>query len=226
MEVGGGGGGGVGVLLELGFERGGAVVCGGLGVCGGRGVCCGLRGFHGLAIELVLEAFDLGSAFCRLIRRGARIVLRCLKLGLELRDLLVDLLLGAGRGRTGLFELSLQLLRTGAVPGGFGAGDVDERLKISGGSGGCVGVLLQLRLEFGGALSGLVGGGVRCVKVALQSVGPVAVLGGFGGGDVERALGGRRRRSRRRRCAAGVGLRVRRRVSAVACWACSVELLR
>ena len=59
-------------------------------------VCCGLRGVDGLAIELVLEASDFGSAFCRVIRRGARFVLRCLKLGFELRDPLVDLLLGAG----------------------------------------------------------------------------------------------------------------------------------
>ena len=96
MEVGGGGGGRVGVLLELGFERGDAVVRCGLGVCGDLGVCCGLRGVHGLASELVLEASDFGSAFCRVIRRGARFVLRCLKLGFELRDALVDLLLGAG----------------------------------------------------------------------------------------------------------------------------------
>ena len=79
------------------------------------------------------------------------------------------------------------MLGTGAVLGGFGAGDVEERLEVGGGSGGSVGVLLQLRLEFGGALSGLVGGGVRCVKVALQPVSPVAVLCGFGGGDVRSA---------------------------------------
>ena len=61
-------------------------------------------------------------------------------------------------------------------------------MEIGGGGGGGVGVLLQLGFEFGGALSGLVGGGVRCVKVALQPVGPVAVLGGFGGGDVGERL--------------------------------------
>ena len=87
-----------------------------------------------------------------------------------------------------MFELSPQLLRMGAVPGGFGAGDVDQRLKLSGDSGGIGCVLLQLRLELGGALSGLVGGGVRCVKVALQPVSPVAVLGGFSGGDVDERL--------------------------------------
>ena len=90
LEVRSGDGRGVGVLPELGFERGDAVVRGGLGGCGG------LRGVHGLASELVLEASDFGSAFCRVIRCGARIVLRCLKLGFELRDPLVDLLLGAG----------------------------------------------------------------------------------------------------------------------------------
>ena len=84
------------MLSELGFERGDAVVRGGLGVSGGFGVCCGLRGVHGLTSELVLEASDFGSALCRVVRCGARIVLRCLKLGFELRDPLVDLLLGAG----------------------------------------------------------------------------------------------------------------------------------
>ena len=91
MEVGGGGGGGVGVLLELRFERGDAVVRGAR--LASAAVCAAS---HGLAIELVLEASDFGSAFCRVIRRGARFVLRCLKLGFELRDPLVDLLLGAG----------------------------------------------------------------------------------------------------------------------------------
>ena len=48
MEVGGGGGGGVGVLLELRFECGGAVLCGGFG--GGA--------LGGLLVELLLEAVD------------------------------------------------------------------------------------------------------------------------------------------------------------------------
>ena len=60
MEVGGGGGGGVGVLLELGFECGGAVLCGGFG--GGA--------LGGLLVELFLEAVDLGADPGRVVSGG------------------------------------------------------------------------------------------------------------------------------------------------------------
>ena len=76
---------------------------------------------------------------------------------------------------TGLFELGLELLGAGAVLGGFGAGDVDERLEVGGGDGGGVGVLLELGFERGGALGGLLG---LLVELFLEAVDLGAGLGG------------------------------------------------
>ena len=69
-------------------------------------------------------------------------------------------------------------------------------MEVSGCGSGGVGVLLQLGFEcgsafvgggsgVGGGLAGLLGGGVRGVEFGLELVGTVAVLGGFGGGDVD-----------------------------------------
>ena len=138
MEVGGGGGGGVGVLLELRFECGGAVVRGGFGG--------GAR--RGLPVELFLEAVDLGADPGRVV----------------------------GGGRARLVEFTLEPVGTLAVFRRFGGGDVDERLEVGGGSGGGVGVLLELRFECGGALARLAGCGVRRVAVSLEFLSPVAVL--------------------------------------------------
>ena len=52
--------GGIGVLLELRFESGGAIVCGG---CGGRAT-------RGLLVELFLEAVDLGADPGRVVSGG------------------------------------------------------------------------------------------------------------------------------------------------------------
>ena len=190
LEIGGGSGGGVGVLLELGFECGGA-----------------LGGLLGLLVELFLEPVDLGAGLGGSILGSASVVLCFLKLRLELGDTVAHALHLVGRRRAGLVELGLELLGPVAVLGGFGAGDVEERLEVGGGDRGGVGVLLQLGFEFGGALSGLVAGGARLVAFGLG----VGRRGRDGPGVRSSwhrgALGDRRRRWRRRRCAAAVGLR-------------------
>ena len=150
LEVGGGGGGGVGVLLELGFECGGAILCVGFG--GGAP--------RGLLVELFLEAVDLGADPGRVVSGG----------------------------RARLFEFTLEPVGTLAVFRRLGGGDVDERLEIGGGSGGGIGVLLELRFECGGALARLAGCGVRRVAFSLEFLSPVAVLHGFSGSDVDQRL--------------------------------------
>ena len=202
----------------------------------------------GLLVELCFEPVDLGAGGGGLVFGGTRVALDAGEEGFDLGDAGGGAFLCGRRSGSRLVELGLEVLGPVAVLGGFGAGDVEERLEVGGGDRGSVGVLLQLRVEFGGALSGLfaggarlvafglepvravamalefgrrgiearleigggggggvgvllqlgfelrgalsglVGGGVRCVKVALQPVGPVAVLGGFRGGDIGERL--------------------------------------
>ncbi len=158
------------MLLELGFEGGGAVVRG----CFGRGAPAGLLR---LMLELLVEPVDLCSSLGGLIGRGADVSLRLLELRLELSDPLACTLCVAGRCRLRLFELGRELLSSFAVLGGFGAGDVDKGLEVGRG----VRVLLDVRFEFGGAFAGVVGGCVGVVEVALEPVCPLTVLHGFGG---------------------------------------------
>ena len=112
------------MLSELGVERGGAFVCGRFGVRGvvGRFLC--------LPVELLRETVDLGSAFGDLIGRGACVALCRLKLNLKLGDPLPGTLHVVGRCRLCLFEFGLKLFGTAAVLGGFGGGDIDERLQV------------------------------------------------------------------------------------------------
>ncbi len=112
MEVGGGGGGGVCVLLELGFEGGGAVVRGGFG-------CGGLPGLLRFVFELLLEALDLCGALSDLIGCGADLSLRLLKLRLEPSGSLAGTLCALGRCGACLFELGRELLSPVAVLGGL-----------------------------------------------------------------------------------------------------------
>ena len=87
-------------------------------------------------------------------------------------------LLGGGvRG----VEFGLQLVGAVAVLGGFGGGDVDERLEVGGIGGGLVGVLLEFPPQ-GFDLAGAVGCG------GFGGGGAVAVLRGFGGGEVDARL--------------------------------------
>ena len=88
MEVGRGSGGGVGVLLELGFECGGAVLCGGFG--GGA--------LGGLLVELFLEAVDLGVGVGGSGLGAVGVVLGFLELCLEFGDPLARTLCFVGSG--------------------------------------------------------------------------------------------------------------------------------
>ena len=106
----------------------------------------------GLLVELFVEAVDLGAGVGGSILGAASVVLCFLKLRLELGDTVAHALHLVGRRRAGLVELGLELLGPVAVLGGFGAGDVEERLEVGGGDRGGVGVLLQLGFELGGAL--------------------------------------------------------------------------
>ena len=56
----------------------------------------------------------------------------------------------------GVIERRLELLGAAAVLGGFGGGDIEERLEVGGGSGGGVGVLLELGFECGARSSAAV----------------------------------------------------------------------
>ena len=106
---------------------------------------------------------------------SAGVVLCFLELRLELGDTVAHALDVVGRRRAGLIELGLELLGPVAVLGGFGAGDVEERLEVGGGSGGSVGVLLELGFELGGALGGLLG---LLVELFLEPLDLGAGLGG------------------------------------------------
>ena len=107
-----------------------------------------------------------------------------LEVGFEFAGALSGLVAGGAR----LVAFGLESVGAVAMALEFGRRGIEARLEIGGGDGGGVGVLLQLGFELSGALSGLVGGGVRCVKVALQLVGPVTVLGGFRGGNLGERL--------------------------------------
>ena len=134
--------------------------------------------------ELLLQAVDLGAALRSQILGGTGIALDAGEYGLDLRDPRIGALVRCLRIRPRLVQFALELVGATAVLGGFGGRDVDERLEVGGGRGSCVGLLLEVGFELGGPLTGLLGSGVRFVKVGLQSVGPVAVLGGFRGGDI------------------------------------------
>ena len=82
-----------------------------------------------LLAELFLEAVDLGAEPGRVVSGG----------------------------RARLFEFSLEPVGTLAVFRRLGGGDVEERLELRGGSGGGVGVLLELSFECGRGLGGLFG---------------------------------------------------------------------
>ena len=174
LEIGGGSGGSVGVLPQLGFELGGPRVGGG---CDLGGV---LGGLAGLLVELCFEPVDLGAGVGGLVFGGTRVALDAGEEGFDLGDAGGGAFLCGRRSGSRLVELGLELLGPGAVLGGFGAGDVEERLEVGGGDRGSVGVLLQLRFEFGGALSGLVAGGARLVAFGLEPVGAVAMALEFG----------------------------------------------
>ena len=181
LEVGGIGGGLVGVLLELppqGFDLAGAVGRGGFGC---QRTVAVLRGFGGGDVDMRLK-----------VGGGSRGRLRVLvKLGLERGRAFVRVGLGCplpvGIGLR-LVDFGLESVRAVAVLGGLGGGDVNECLEVGGGGRGGVGVLLQLSFEFSGALPGLLGAGVGFVAFRLGPVGPVAMLGGFGRGDVDERL--------------------------------------
>ena len=147
-------------LVELGLELLGPVaVLGGFGA-GDVEERLEVGGGDGGGVGVLLEVgFEFAGALSGLVAGGARLV----AFGLE---------------SVGAVAMALE----------FGRRGIEARLEIGGGSGGGVGVLLQLGFELRGALSGLVGGGVRCVKVALQPVSPVTVLGGFRGGDIGERL--------------------------------------
>ena len=107
-----------------------------------RSSCGGFGGgaLGGLLVELFLEAVDLGADPGRVVSGG----------------------------RARLFEFTLEPVGTLAVFRRLGGGDVDERLEVGGGSGGGVGVLLELGFECGGALARLAGCGVRRVAFRLE----------------------------------------------------------
>ena len=142
----------------------------------------------GLLVELFLEAVDLGVGVGGSGVGAVGVVLCFLKLRLELGDTVAHALHVVGRCRAGLIEFGLELLGPGAVLGGFGAGDVEERLEVGGGGRGGVGVLLEVGFEFAGALSGLVAGGARLVAFGLESVGAVAMALEFGRRGIEARL--------------------------------------
>ena len=118
LEIGGGTGGRVGVLPELRLE------------CGGPG-----PGLADLPVELLFEPVDLGAGFGGSSLGSASVVLCFVKLRLELGDTVAH---ACTRRQTcaGLIEFGLELLGPAAVLGGFGAGDVEERLEVGGGGGG------------------------------------------------------------------------------------------
>ena len=175
------------MLLELAFERGGAVVRRGFG---GSGALGGLLGLLGLLVALLREPVDLGSMFCGLIGCGARIVLRGLELSLESADPVAGTLRILGRRGPCLLEFNSELLGAAAVVGGFGGGDVDEGLEIGGGGGRLFRLFLEpsvkgLELRFadrgrcfgvGGTSAGLTDTGASLLKFGLELVGAVAVL--------------------------------------------------
>ena len=112
-------------------------------------------------------AVDLGGL---LVFGGARVALDAGEEGFDLGDAGGGAFLCGRRSGSRLVELGLEVLGPVAVLGGFGAGDVEERLEVGGGDRGSVGVLLQLGVEFGGALSGLFAGGARLVAFGLEPV--------------------------------------------------------
>ncbi len=130
--------------------------------------------------ELLIEAVDLGAALRGLIFGGAGIALDAGEYRLDLGDPRIGALAHGSGCRPRLIQFGLELVGATAVLGGFGGGDVDERLEVSGGGGGGVGVPLELGLEFGGALAGLVCGGVCLITFGLQPVCPVTMPLEFG----------------------------------------------
>ena len=110
----------------------------------------------------------------------------------------------------GVLERGFELVRAVAVLGGFGGGDLDERVEVGGACGRVLGLLFELGAELVGgrarvggfcACGGEVGlelgdafvrcglsVGSCCVKLGCELVGVFAVVGGFGGGDVDERL--------------------------------------
>ena len=160
------------------------------------------RRLFGLLLELGLQ---LRGGCVRVHRVGA-----CGgEVGLELGRALLDQRRGGTRG----IEIGSELLSAVAVLGGFGGGDVDERLEIGRGRGRLFGLVLELGLELRGgcvrvlrvgACGGEVGlelgcalldqrrGGTRGIEIGSAAASTLTVLGGFGGGDVNDRLEVRR----------------------------------